>query len=253
MLDPITALILKVIASTCVKFYLASLLGAGQVTYSSAELGYKIPKWYMNPGRVSRTFYSYGTSVNGDEFESIEDARRKGVDQMAQHIRLGNRALIEKEVHYDTNSVKQKRLIELFVRGDGLEPFIRMNAKMGKKQLVKVKVPRTDMRAFVRLEMKSKTYIAYQGKTLNELKTRLMQQKTEDIMAEMEAELAAWEAEAAALPGAAIPTGIKPGDITPPTIPDLPPSAPSKKPPAPAGGTSGGPFGDMEKELNDAN
>ena len=247
MLDPITALILKLIASTCIKFYMASLLGAGQVTYSSAELGYKIPKWYMNPGRVSRTFYSYGTSVNGDEFESIEDAHRKAIDQMAQHIRLGNRALIEKEVHYDTNSVKQKRLIELFIRGEGLEQFIRMNAKVDKKQLVKVKVPQLDMRAFVRLKMKSKTYIAYQGKTLNELKKRLMQQKTEDILGEMEAELAAWEAEAASLPGAAIPAGIKPGGITPPAIPDLPPSAPSKTP-AP----SGGPFGDMEKELNDA-
>ncbi|MBT3294381.1 MAG: hypothetical protein HN919_17870 [Verrucomicrobia bacterium] len=248
MLDPITALILKVVASACIKFYLASLMGVGQVSYKSADLGYKIPKWYMNPGRVSRTFYSYGTSVSGDEFESIEDARHKAVDQMAQHIRLGNRALIEKEVRYDVNSVKQKRLIELFIRGEGLEQFIRMNAKMDKKQLVKVKVPKVDMRAFVRLDMKSKTYIAYQGKTLHELKTRLVQQKTDDILDEMQAELAAWEKEAAALPGGAIPASIKPGDLAPPAMPDSPPSAPPKG----TGAPSGGPFGDMERELNDA-
>jgi hypothetical protein len=260
MLDPITTLILKFVASACIKFYLASLLGAGQLSYDSADLGYKIPKWYMNPGRPRKTFYSYGTSVSGDEFESLEDARRRAVGQMAQHIRLSNRAIVEKQVRFDPNSVKQRRLIELFVRGDGLEPFIRMNAKLGKKQLVRVTMPRDDMRAFVRMEMKAKTYIDYQEKSLGELKTRLMQQKSDDILDEMKAELAAWEKEAAALPGGMLP-GFKPGDIAPPPSEEVPGMGEGEQPfsteipdPAPGrvpGASPGGPWGDMEKELNE--
>ncbi len=262
MLDPITALILKVIASTCVKFYLSSLLGAGQVAYDSGELGYKIPKWYMNPGRPKKEFYSYGTSVAGDEFESLDDARRRAVDQMAQHIRLSNRAIIEKQVRYDATSIKQRRLVELFVRGEGLEEFIRMNATLDKKQLVRVTMPRDDMRAFVRMELKLKTYLAYQDKSLNALKTRLVQQKTDDILDEMQAELAAWEKEAAQLPGG-IMSGFKPGDIAPPApeeIPDMDesedpsstddiPSPPPSPVPTPS---PGGPWGDMESELDKA-
>ncbi len=260
MLDPITALILKVVASTCIKFYITSLLGGGQVSYDSAELGYKIPRWYMNPGRPRKVFFSYGTSVSGDEFESLEDARRRAIDQMAQHIRLSNRAIIEKQVRYDANSVKQRRLIELFVRGDGLEQFIRMNAKLDKKQLVRVTLPREDMRAFVRMELKAKKYLAYQDKTINALKTRLMQQKTDDILGEMQAELAAWEKEATQLPGGTIP-GFKPGDIAPPANmpgkdepehPTPPADLPAPTPPAMPGAASSGPWGDMEKELNEA-
>lgn len=262
MLDPITALILKVVASACVKFYLSSLLGAGQLAYDSGELGYKIPKWYMNPGRTSKTFYSYGTSVSGDEFESLEDARRRAIDQMAQHIRLSNRAIVEKQVRYDANSVKQRRLIELFVRGDELEQFIRMNAKLDKKQLVRVTMPRDDMRAFLRMKMKAKTYIAYQNQSLNALKTRLMQQKTDDILDEMQAELAAWEQEAAALPGGLPPFGFKPGEIAPPASAEMPSADEIEKPfsvelPDPAPGRApgrapgGGPWGDMEQELNE--
>jgi len=258
MLDPITALILKVVASTCIKFYMTSLLGAGQVTYDSGELGYKIPKWYMNPGRPKKVFYSYGTSVSGDEFESLEDARRKAIDQMAQHIRLSNRAMVEKQVRYDTGSVKQRRLIELFVRGDGLEQFIRMNSKMDKKQLVRVTMPRDDIRAFVRMELKLKKYLAYQDKSLTALKKRLMQQKADDILDEMQAELAAWEKEAAQLPGGMLP-GFKPGDIVPPAPQDMgemqmpsSPEHPSPAPPPAPSAASDGPWGDMEKELNEA-
>ncbi len=259
MLDPITALILKVVASACIRFYLTSLLGAGQVSYDAAELGYQIPKWYMNPGRPKKTFYSYGTSVSGDEFESLEDARRRAVDQMAQHIRLSNRAIVEKQVHYDPSSVKQRRLIELFVRGDGLEQFIHMNAELDEKQLVRVSMPREDMRAFVRMAMKAKTYIAYQEQSLDELKTRLTQQKSDDILDEMQAELAAWEKEAAALPGGMLP-GFKPGDIAPPpseAMPDMneneppfstgiPDPAQRRRPVA----APGGPWDEIEKELN---
>lgn len=263
MLDPITMLILRIVASTCIKFYVASLLGAGQVTYDADELGYQIPKWYMNPGRSSKVFYSYGTSVNGDEFESIEDARQQAVNQMAQHIRLSNRAIIEKEVHYDSSSVKQRRLVELFVRGDGLEELIRIHAKMDKKELVRVTMPQSDMRAFVRMQLQVKTYLKYQEASLGDLKTRLMQQKTDDILAEMQAEKEAWEAEAATLHGG-LPAGFKPGDIAAPApieIPDMPmprpdePAAAAARPTPPHAptppATGGGPWEDMEQELDD--
>ncbi|NQU41116.1 MAG: hypothetical protein HQ523_14285 [Lentisphaerae bacterium] len=252
MLDPITLLIIKTIGSACIKLYLSSLLGVGQVTYDSDELGYRIPKWYMNPGHVKRTFYSYGTSVTGDEFESIEDAHRQAIDQMAQHIRLSNRAMVEEAIHYDTSSVKQKRLIELFVRGDGLEEFIRRNATVDKRQLVKVEIPADDLRAFVRLDMSAKTYVAYQTTTLNALKTRLMQQKTDDILNEMQAEINAWNQEEGTLSPespAASPTAA----IAPPIMPDLPKPATLPAPaPRPVPGSSGGPFGGMEDELDDS-
>ena len=39
MLEALSFTILKSLASTCVKFYVASLLGAGQISYDAKELG----------------------------------------------------------------------------------------------------------------------------------------------------------------------------------------------------------------------
>lgn len=218
-MDPLTLAIVKAIATTCVKLYLTSLLGGGTgVTYDKSELGYKVPGWYMNPGRSKATFYAYGTSVHGDEFESIEDARQRALEQMANHIRLSNRKIISEEVHYDKASVKQKRLVELFIRAEGLEDFIRMNAALDKKQLVKVEFPKTDFRAFVRLALPSEDYVAYQQDILKELKTKIVRQKTEEILEEMEKEKAA----------------VTPLSEVPEAMPARPPDTAPTPPPPPA-------------------
>ena len=188
-MEILTLALLKAVATTCIKIYLTSLLGGGgAVTYRSSELGYKVPKWYMNPGRSAKTFYAYGTSTTGDEFQSLDDARQRALEQMVNHIRLSNQKIAQGGVRYDSSSVKQKRLVELFIRGDGLEDFIRMNSTLDKKQLVEVKRDTVDMRAFVRLALKSKTYIKYQEKTLKNLERNLLRQKTDDILEEIEDE-----------------------------------------------------------------
>lgn len=249
MLETVAFTILKMLATSCIRFYLGSLMSGGQIDYKSADLGYKVPKWYMNPGKPHKALYAYGTSISGDEFDSLVDAKHKAVEQMATHIRLGNRNLIEKTVRYDASSVKQKRLIELFLRGEGLETFVQMKGRIDKKQLVRVTTPQRDIRAFVRLKLAAKDYVDYQQKVITDLKRRLTQQKTEDIMDEMEAELAAWEKEEegalqpivipppAPEPG---PDGVEPGAGEPPEPP--PPPAP-----APAGSS---PFSDLESELD---
>jgi len=170
-------------------------MAGGVLVYSEAELGYKVPKWYMNPGRAPSSFYSYGTSIKGDEFESIEDARNKALNQMVKHIRLSNQAMLKENIRYDNTSVKQRRLVDLFVRGEGLEDFVRMNAKVDKRQLVKVPRPQEDMRAFVRLSLSLKGYVKYQQEELNKLKIKLVQQKSEDIFDEMEKEIKAFDKE----------------------------------------------------------
>jgi hypothetical protein len=49
------------------------------------------------------------------------------------------------------------------------------------------------MRAFVRIAMPAKVYQAHQQRVLDDLKTRLTRQKTDDIVAEMDAEVNAFE------------------------------------------------------------
>lgn len=217
-MDPLTLAIAKAVATACVKIYLSSLLGGG-ISYKSSELGYKVPRWYMNPGSPTKAFYAYGTSVHGDEFESIDDARQRALEQMANHIRLSNQKIIQDQVRYDDSSLKQKRLVELFVRADGLEDFIRTNANVDKKTLVKVKTPQEDMRAFVRLTLASDNYVDYQENILKELKTKLMRQKTEDILEEM-------DAEGAAVDGLGMKTELKPGVTRTPPPPSAPPTRP---------------------------
>lgn len=188
-MEVLTIAILKAVATSCVKYYLTALIASSPIAYNKSDLGYNVPKWYMNPGIARSTFYAYGTSIKGDEFESISDAKEQAIKQMVEFIRLSNQKMIGDQIKYDESSIKQKRLLELFVRGDDLDGFIRVNMKVGKQDLVKVTNPETDMRAFVRVDVDSDIYNEFQTKTLHELKTRLTRQKTEDIMSEMEEEL----------------------------------------------------------------
>jgi len=260
-MDPLTLVIVKTIASTCLKFYLSSLMATSGLSYKKSELGYKVPKWYMNPGRATSTFYAYGTSIQGDEFESIDDARGKALAQMVKHIRLANQRIVQEKISFDRNSVKQRRLVDLFIKGEGLEDFILMNAKVDKKELVKVKAktPQEDMRAFVRLALKTSVFIEHQEETMQGLKTKIMHQKTDDILAEIDAEVAAYnktppggeEAPPPAPPAPKFtpPPGAPPGmDFTPP--PDFPAGMDLTPPPElPSSGKSGG-FSGLEAELD---
>ncbi len=232
-MDPLTLAIVKTIASACLKFYLSSLMAGSGLSYKSSELGYKVPKWYMKPGRTT-AFYSYGTSIEGDEFQSIEAARQLAIKQMVTHMRLGNERMIQEEVSFDRSSIKQKRLIDLFVRGDGLEKFVLMHAQIDKKQLVKVETPEEDMRAFVRLTLKASDYIDFQEESVQKLKSRIMHQKTDDILSEMDAEVKAYKS---------LPEGAEapPEEVEPQPQPEHP-----VQPPA----SSSGGFGDLESELD---
>lgn len=241
----LTLLILKCLASSCIKFYIISLMAGGPLVYSEVELGYKVPRWYMNPGRAESRFYSYGTSIKGDEFESIEYARNKALNQMVKHIRLSNQALIKESIRYDKTSIKQRRLVDLFVRGEGLEDFVRMNAKADKRQLVKVPVPQEDMRAFVRLCLSSKLYVKYQKEELNKLKIKLVKQRAEDILDEMEREIKAIDKSAPTMPGDTTVQGIEDSASGPPAKDDtLAPDAPRR-----ARSSADSAFDDLDKEL----
>jgi hypothetical protein len=186
-MDPLTLAIVKTIATTCLKLYLGSLFGGENLVYNKAELGYAVPKWYMQPAR-GQMFCAFGTSTEGDEFESLDDAKRKATAQMLQHIRLSNQKIAREQVRYDRTSAKQKRLIDLFARGEGLDDFVTSHATVDKKQLVKVNKT-GEMRAFVRLKLDTAPYIEYQETALQALKTKIMQQKTEDILDEMSREI----------------------------------------------------------------
>jgi hypothetical protein len=187
-MDPLTLIIVRAVASTFIKFYQTSLLAGGSaISYNKSELGYKVPKWYMNPGRTTSVMYSYGTSTEGDEFQSIDNAREAAVNQMIKHIRLANQRIAKEKISYSKDSIKQKRLVELFVRGDGLEKFVNLNAVTDKKQLVKT--PQDEIRAFVRLKIKADLFIEYQEDRVKELKSKIVHQKTDDILAEMDAEI----------------------------------------------------------------
>jgi hypothetical protein len=259
--------LLKTLATTCLKYYLNYLFTAGGIQADSKDLGYSIPSWYMNPGRQASAFYAYGTSVSGDEFESIEDARRIAVDQMATLIRRSHQRIISEEIRFDPSSIKQRRLVDLFLRGEQLDTFILNHAALDKKQLIKVKNPEPDMRAFVRLALKTEDYIANQESTLHDLRVRLTQQKSEDIMQEMETEMqnlnapppATEPSEAPAAtahtpPGAAtegaVATGTGPADVeateAESTVSESPAPAPPRKTP-PAGASV---FDAMQSELD---
>ncbi len=244
-MDPLTLLILKAIGSTFIKFYLGSLLAGSSLTYSKSELGYKVPKWYMNPERAT-SIYSYGTSIEGDEFQSIEDARTAAVNQMVKHIRLGNQRMIKEKISFDRNSVKQRRLIDLFVRGEGLEDFVLMNVTMDKKQLVKTSTD--EMRAFVRLKLKAKTYFEYQEEHVQKLKSKIVHQKTDDILEEMDKEIEQYGEQP-------FSAGEPKESISPKEQVAAPKPEPIKVPdrflPPPLR-TSSGRFGDLEAELDDS-
>lgn len=201
-MEALTIAILKTVATSCIKYYVTALLAGTQITYSKADLGYKVPQWYMNPGRA-KDFYSYGTSVEGDEFQSLGHAGEQAVNQMVEFIRVSNMRIISENINYDASNLKQKRLVELFVRGDRLQDFIRMNAQPDRKQLVKVETPQEDMRAFVRLKLPAKIYNEFQTTELNELKRKLMRQKTEDILSEIDAEVKSMGDISDARPGSA--------------------------------------------------
>jgi len=181
--------LLKTLASTCLKYYLGYLFAAGGVQADKKDLGYSIPSWFMDPGRQATVFYAYGTSVKGDEFESLEDARQIAVEQMVGLIRRSHQRIISEEIRFDKSSIKQQRLVDLFLKGEGLQDFVLNTAVVDKKQLVKVKRPEPDMRAFVRVKLEPKDYLAHQDATLRDLRIRLTHQKSEDIMEEMEMEM----------------------------------------------------------------
>lgn len=249
--------LVKTLASSCLKFYLGYLFSSVGIQANSGDLGYKIPSWYMNPGHQATAFYAYGTSVEGDEFASIEDARQQAVNQMATLIRRSHQRIITEEIRYDQASVKQRRLVDLFLRGEDLEPFILNHATLDKKTIVKVKkgTP-TELRAFVRLKLDVDDYLSNQESTLSELRRKLTYQKAEDIMEEMDAEMRKQEtpeppaespmpAVAAPVPQPAATAGEPPLQAevapVPPAIP------PSPAPVAPSGSV----FDAMENELED--
>lgn len=243
-MDPLTLLIVKAVASTFIKFYLGSLLAGGALTYSKAELGYKVPKWYMNPGRTISSIYSYGTSIEGDEFESIEEARVAAVNQMVKHIRLGNQRMIKEKISFDRNSVKQRRLIDLFVRGEGLEDFVLMNVTMDKKQLVKTSTD--EMRAFVRLKLKANKYFDYQEDHVQKLKNKIVHQKTDDILEEMDKEIKNYGEQPFSAYDDKQPASPKATTVIPKPEPN---KVPDRFLPPPLRTSSGG-FGDLESELD---
>ncbi len=182
--------LLKTLASTCLKFYLGYLFTSGGIQADKGDLGYNIPSWYMNPGRQATSFYSYGTSVEGDEFASIEDARQQAVNQMATLIRRSHQRIITEEIRYDQSNIKQRRLVDLFLRGEELDTFILNHASLDKKSIVKVKKGTPpELRAFVRLKLDVDDYLSNQDATLSELRKKLTYQKSEDIMEEMDAEI----------------------------------------------------------------
>lgn len=241
MLETLALTILNALTSTCVKFYLNSLLGSGGIDYKKSELGYSVPSWYMNPKSGEESFLGYGTSTAGDEFESIDDAKERAIKQMVETMRLSSRALVKDKVKFDATSIRQQRLVDLFVRSEGLEEFVRLNAAVDEKKLVKVTQPQPDMRAFVRIRLDPEVYIKFQGERLKALKTRIVQQKTEDLMSEIEAETNATSNSppaGAVAPPAEAATGKTGAEEL---------DKPGTKVPA---SKSGGRFGSLEKELD---
>lgn len=235
--------LLKTLASTCLKFYLGYLFSAGGIDVERDALNYKIPSWYMNPGKHATAFYAYGTSVEGDEFESIEDARQQAINQMVDLLNRSHQRIITEEINYDKESLKQRRLVALFLRGENLHTFILNHAVLDKKKLVKVDETPPDLRAFVRLKLSTADYLEHQDSTLRELRKKLTYQKSDDIMAEMAAEMKKMQSELP--PHAGRPSGPTPHGTNAPPQPNLTPPNGEPTPPAPAGSV----FDAMENEL----
>ncbi len=227
--------LLKTLANTCLKFYLGYLFSSGGIEVDKGALGYKIPSWYMNPGRQATAFYAYGTSVEGDAFASIEDARQQAVTQMATLIRRSHQRVITDEIRYDQGSIKQRRLVELFLRGEDLDAFILNHATLDKKTIVKVKGTPPGQRAFVRLKLDVDDYLSNQDATLRELRKKLTYQKSEDIMDEMAQEMQKLKT---VVPEIDSPAAAQPITITPPVA----------TPPSPQ---SGSVFDALENELEE--
>lgn len=245
MLETLALTILNALTSTCVKFYLTTLLGAGGIDYKKSELGYAVPSWYMNPKSGDEVFRGYGTSTAGDEFESLADAKEKATLQMVETMRLSSRAMVKDKIKYDKSSIKQQRLIELFVRSEGLEEFVRLNAAVDQKSLVEVTKPQRDMRAFMCIKLDPKVYVKFQEERLKALKTRIVQQKEEDLMAEIDAELAA---NSNKVPSEVVPPPVTPpAEVTPAKDGAAEPEKDGARVPA---GRSSGRFSGLEKELD---
>ncbi len=198
--------LLKTLASTCLKFYINSLLVVGSVQASRSELGYSIPRWYMNPGRNASAFHAYGTAAKGDEFQCIGDAQALAVEQMVTLIRRSHQRIISEEIKYDQSSIRQRRLVELFIRGDGLEDFVLNHAVLDRKQIVTVRRGEPHLRAFVRLTLDPGNYLTHQEATLRDLRIRLTHQKSEDIMEEMEGTILQMQVEGNMLPETPVPS-----------------------------------------------
>ena len=157
--------------------------------------------------------------------------------------------MVQEKVSFDRSSVKQRRLVDLFIRGEGLEDFILMNARIDKKSLVKVKAktPQEDMRAFVRLALKTGAFIDHQEETMQTLKSKIMHQKSDDILAEIDAEVRAYDDGA---PGTTVekPPATPPPAFTPP--PDVPTGIEFTPPPAMPSSPSSDGFSGLEAELD---
>jgi len=241
-MDPLVLAILKGVATSCLKLYVSYVVSTSSpVTYKSKDLGYKVPRWYMNPGVLEKQFYAYGTSVEGDEFQSLDKAKNDAVEQMTTTIRLTNQKMVKDGIRYDTGNVRERRLVELFLKNEGLEDYVLANMNVDKKEIVKVPNPKPDLRAFVRISMDADAFMKHQEEWLNGLKRGLMAAKTEDIMSELDADEGS-------------PTGIE----TAPPIPDAVPT-PSEElapePPRPLTVLNPGPeepAGDDDRELEPA-
>jgi len=247
-MEVIALALLKTLATTCLKFYLSYLFTSGGIIADKGDLGYSIPSWYMNPGSQATAFYSYGTSTEGDEFASIDDARQKAIDQMIDLIKRSHQRIIKEEIRYDANDVKQRRLVELFLRGDNLNQFILSHASLDKKQIVKVTKPESELRAFVRLKLSTEDYIKNQEETIHELRKRLTYQKSENIMEEMSMEMENLRTTPAPSEGEALPP---PGDAPDASSVSPSPIPPGINPPASRPASPGASvFDSMNSELD---
>jgi len=189
MLEALLMVVLKAVLETCVKYYVGQMLEHSQLSYSKAELGYDVPKWYMKVDPKARDFYSYGTAINADEFVALEEARKNAAQQMTETLKVVHEKM-SAGIHYDTNSLPQRRLIETFAHGEGVDAIVRQNTRVARKELVRMPdKDRRIMRAFVSMKMDAATYQEIQKKRLTELTNKLIHQKTDDIMAEMDAEI----------------------------------------------------------------
>ena len=113
-MEAVVLLILKSVASTCLKMYIAKYVRDRRCQPRTDGARIRSPRLVFEEGQGGRIL-PFGTSVEGDEFEALADAKQKAGSQMAKHIRLSHEQLAAK-AKYDKDSVKQRRLVELFTR-----------------------------------------------------------------------------------------------------------------------------------------